>query len=312
MPSEIPPADALHPPLDSEEGAAGLAGAEATTLDEPGILALPWAFARVGWFLCLAAALVVIFALLPPEPGTPGWWRRAALVVPAQAPMAIVGLCLAHLGVLLDPDNPLPRRRLRWLRRAAAAAAGLLLVLMPVQLGQALIPADAVLSGGGPDPVDQRVRQRFAALRSAVGSAASVPELRERLRVLQGPPLDPRADSLPLPLVRGRLLLALERSQPFVVERVKEGRSQRARGLGFIEGLRLALPTVLQALALASLSPLAPWTVPGRWRLRGRVAGVARQGQRALLSDLAFYGADEPLASETNPIRQVSPPPSND
>jgi hypothetical protein len=236
-------------------------GSEAAA--DPAVLLLPWALGRAGWLLGLVALAVPGLALLAAGlPSAEGWQRFSTLVL-AQAPLALLGLVLAHLAVLLDPDDRQLRRRLTRLRRAAAVGALVLLLLIPLHLWLLRATAPAALADR--PQLEQRLEQRFTALRQAVTEARSLPELRERLRLLQGPPLSPQAELLPLPVLRQRLLLALERSQPFVRERLADNLDQRALVRDGLEALRLLVPSLLYAIALASLSPLAPLTLPERW-----------------------------------------------
>lgn len=274
--------------------APGLEPAEEEEL-QPALLQLPWALARVGWLLCLAAVALPLLALLPPALADPAWWRRAGAVLPAQAPVALLGLSLLHLAALLDPDNRLLQRRLRRLRRGAAAASLVLLLLVPLQL-VLLLRGDAA-SPAARSRVDQQLDRRFAALRSAVLSSRSVPELRERLRLLQGPPLAPQADALPLPVVQRRLLLALERSRPFVQERLHEGLGERALALQGVEAVRAALPALLYGLALAAFSPLGPFRVPGSRPAAASGARWSLPRQRPLEQEMEGYlEGEEPAA----------------
>jgi hypothetical protein len=203
-------------------------------------------------------------------PSAEGWQRFSTLVL-AQAPLALLGLVLAHLAVLLEPEDRRLRRRLTRLRRAAAVGAVVLVLLIPLQLW--LLRAAPATAADRPQ-LEQRLERRFAALRQAVVDARSLPELRERLRLLQGPPLSPQAETLPLPVLRQRLLLALERSQPFVRERLADNLGQQAQVRDGLEALRLVVPSLLYAIALASLSPLAPLTLPDRWFRGARGAAL--------------------------------------
>lgn len=258
---------------------------------QPALLQLPWAFARAGGLLCLAAVALPLLALLPPALADPAWWRRASAVLPAHAPVALLGLSLVHLAALLDPDNRLLQRRLRRLRRGAATASLVLLLLVPLQL-LLLLRADAV-SPAARSRADQQVERRFAALRSAVVSSRSVPELRERLQLLQGPPLAPQADALPLAVVQRRLLLALERSRPFVQERLSQGLGERALAREGFEALSAALPALLYAFALGAFSPLGFFGRPEGPRTTNRPARRGLRHQRLLEQEVEGYLAGE-------------------
>jgi hypothetical protein len=283
-------------------------GSEAA--DDPAVLLLPWALGRAGWLLCLVALAVPALALLAAGlPSAEGWQRFSTLVL-AQAPLALLGLVLAHLAVLLEPEDRRLRRRLTRLRRAAAVGAVVLVLLIPLQLW--LLRAAPATAADRPQ-LEQRLERRFAALRQAVVDARSLPELRERLRLLQGPPLSPQAETLPLPVLRQRLLLALERSQPFVRERLAENLGQRALVRDGLEALRLVVPSLLYAIALASLSPLAPLTLPERW-IRGatRATGVQGQIPSPMGRDAAGRLAEELAAQappEASTTESPGPPP---
>jgi hypothetical protein len=219
----------------------------------------------------------------------------------AQGPLALLGLVLAHLAVLLDPEDRQLRRRLTRLRRAAAVGALVLVLLIPLQLWLMRAVPDAV--AGRP-----QLEQRFAALRQAVVEARSLPELRERLRLLQGPPLSPQADVLPLPVLRQRLLRALDRSQPFVRERLADNLGQQAQVRDGLEALRLVVPSLLYAIALASLSPLAPLTLPDRWFRGARGAALPIPIPSPRGRDAADQLAQE-LAAQAPPEASAPTPP---
>ena len=283
MPEALRPAEAGLEPQPPEPGP------EPEPEAIQALLQLPRALGRVAWLLCLAVLITALLALMPPALRDAGWWRRLGTTLPAQAPLALLALVLAHLAALLDPDDPLLRRRLRRLRRGAAVAAVLLLLLLPLQLA-------LLLSGDPSGPaarqrIDQQLERRYASLRAAVTGAGSVPELRERLRLLQGPPLSPQADTIPLPLVQRRLLQALERSRPFVEERLNEGLGARGLARRSFEAVGAAVPALLYGLALASLSPLS---APGARRPRSaapagpaRAAGLLRGELEAYVRDSA-------------------------
>jgi hypothetical protein len=284
-------------------------GSEAT--NDPAVLLLPWALGRAGWLLGLTALMVPALALLAAGlPSAEGWQRFSALVL-AQGPLALLGLVLAHLAVLLDPEDRQLRRRLTRLRRAAAVGALVLVLLIPLQLWLMRAVPDAV---AGRPQLEQRLEQRFAALRQAVVEARSLPELRERLRLLQGPPLSPQADVLPLPVLRQRLLRALDRSQPFVRERLADNLGQQAQVRDGLEALRLVVPSLLYAIALASLSPLAPLTLPDRWfrGARGTALPIPSRRGRDAADQLAQELAAQAPPEASAPTPPGPPPPPAD
>jgi len=257
---------------------------------ESDLAQLAWALGRVGWLLVLVGLVVAGLNLLPLQPWEGSWWRALAGVLLQAAPLPLLGSSLVHLGAFLDPADRLLLRRLRRVRRGAALLAVLFLLLVPLQLWTGW-SVDR-LSSGARDRAEQKLSRRFLALQSAVATSSTIPELRERLVLLQGPSLAPEADALPFPLVKRRLLLALERSQPFVQEKVAAEFGARSVASQSLEVLRIVLPALLYAIAFATLSPLAPFSIAATWWPAGFPGGLRSRARRRRVEEVDAYLSD--------------------
>jgi hypothetical protein len=248
---------------------------------------LAWALGRVGWLLALVGLVAAGLNLLPLQPWQDTWWRGLAGVLLQAAPLLLLGSSLLHLAAFLDPADRQLQRRLRRVRRGAALLAVLFLLLVPLQLWTGW-SVDR-LSPGARDRSEQQLSRRFRALRSAVATSSTISELRERLLLLQGPALAPQADALPFPLVKQRLLLALERSQPFVKEKLAAEFGARSVAGQSLEVLRIVLPSLLYAIAFATLSPLAPFSIAATWCPAGFPAGLRSRARRRREEEVDAY-----------------------
>ena len=257
---------------------------------EADLAELAWALGRVGWLLALVGLVVAGLALLPLQPWDRTWWRGLAGVLLPSAPLPLLGFSLVHLGAFLDPADRLLQRRLRRVRRGAALLAGLFLLLVPLQLWTGWSVDQ--LSSGGRERAEQQLGRRFQALRSAVATSTTIAELRERLALLQGPSLAAEVDTLALPVVKRRLLMALERSQPFVKERVAAEFGARTLANQTLEVVRIVLPALLYAIAFATLSPLAPLSIAVTWWPAGFPGGLRSRARLRRVEEVDAYLSD--------------------
>ena len=156
-------------------------------------------------FLAILAGALFPIALL-----APAWQLRFGGALINASPVALTGLAMLHLAAALDPEDPLLAGRLRLAAQLAIPAALGFLLLLPLLNSAALRQQS--------DQAQQRrsqlgtANQQLEALRLAVRQAGSVPELDQRLSALRGPQLEPSDRSLPLPEVRRRVDVVLDRA----------------------------------------------------------------------------------------------------
>jgi len=229
----------------------------------------------------------VINTSIPLELGSPQWRLRFCDAVVSQAPLVLMGLCLAVLAQHWLAPSATLGRILRWTRRAALPLALGFALLIPLQGAASL----ELLQTGSrtSNAMVRQSDQRLAALTRAInqtGSSAELQTLVERLPAGLPPLQQLGAD---LSGQQQQLIALLKQLRGRSVLEVQLNR-QRQQTLLLRNSLRLSLLAALLAWLFLQLSPRrVPW---GWLRLR-RVPwpGKARPSQ-AMAAELARYCND--------------------
>jgi hypothetical protein len=165
----------------------------------------------------LALVLVILYltmiasSILPFQPRNPAWQIRMVGALVNGATLPLVALVLLQVGTILDPRDPLLKRRQRRFSQFAAAAALGFLLLCPLQ-----IAAGVVLQNDTSVLQARRLTQaeeQLARLREAAEMASSGPELSSSFQKLGGPTIPPADLALPLPLLKDQVRTALDQVQ---------------------------------------------------------------------------------------------------
>ncbi len=204
---------------------------------------------------CLGLLLVFLaFALtdsLPLQLLDPAWQLRFANRMVNTGIIALVAFLLLHLAVFIDPANRVLRGPLRTARQWALAAVIGFLLLLPLQSFATW--RVLALSSGNQLSQRQLVSQRLAVIRQAVDAAGSSADLEARFASLPGtkPELPPAALRLPLPQLKRRLLLELQKTEERISDRLRGPTPAEIWGLG--QGLvRVMVASLGFALAFSA------------------------------------------------------------
>jgi hypothetical protein len=220
----------------------------------------------VGVVLIVLFLTILSTSLLPVRLLDAAWQLRVGGALINASPFPLIGFVLLHVAASLDPQDPLLVQRRRLAAQLAAVVAIGYLLLAPLlatanlqrQQNQALATSSGL----------RRDSERLQQMRQVVSSAATIPELEQRLAPLDGPRLDAADRSLPLPLLRSRIASLLDQAA---------ARLERAR---------------------SSAPPASPWALVGDivrtsvacLALAVGFAGLARRpdSELSLLEELEF------------------------
>lgn len=180
-----------------------------------------------------------------------------AVVLSRNAALPLLAVTLQHLALGLSPDDGAQARRARRASLACTLISLGFLALLVVQ-GAALTRHDNGLAADL-ERREFRLQDRYQRLRQVVRDADSLPELRQGLRQLQGPPVPQSFPGTPLPAIRARMLQALDRSEPYVRQRLMQRWREEYQSAAVIEGLSQMLPSLIYALGFAIFAQL-PWS----------------------------------------------------
>ncbi|MEB3168366.1 MAG: hypothetical protein VKK97_06485 [Synechococcaceae cyanobacterium] len=167
-------------------------------------------FSRLAVVFVVLFVVLVLGVLLPFEPLDPAWQSRLTAALVNAATLPLLALALLQLAWLLDPDDPVIRRRQQRFARLAIAASFGFLLLAPLQIRAGL----RLQGSSGSQALGrlERAEHQLAALRQAVAEAASPADLGARFQKLSGPSLSPTDLALPLPLLKAQAQVARERA----------------------------------------------------------------------------------------------------
>jgi hypothetical protein len=226
--------------------------------------------------LVLAALYLSILSgsFFPVQLLNPAWQLKVGSALINASPFALLGLALLHLGVVIDPGDPLLANRQRLGSRLAVAVSLGFLLLVPM-LSVAAV-SDQQQRSASQSALIRRADANLQALRQVVASASSGQELRERLIALNGPVLDAQAPARPLPALRAEVSSLLDQAAAQVARQQQLLPSANPLLL-LPEILRNACASLALALGFAGLaqrpgrelSLLAELQIAwDRWRLR--------------------------------------------
>jgi hypothetical protein len=159
--------------------------------------------ALAGWVLIVLFLTILSASLLPVRLLDAAWQLRVGGVLINAAPFPLIGLVLLQFAASLDPGDALLMQRRRMAAQLATLVALGYLLLAPL-LATANLQrqhSQALANSGGLRRASQQLQQ----MRQVTSSASSIPELEQRLAVLQGPRLDAADRLLPLPVLRSRV-----------------------------------------------------------------------------------------------------------
>jgi len=186
----------------------------------------------------------VLARIIPVRVLLASWQLEFSASLVDAAPIALLGLILAHLAAYIDPSSPILRQRKQRFSRMAMAAVFGFLLLIPLNVY-------AVWTGIGNlqatrTKVEADAGRRIDKFREIVSSAASPEDLQQRLESIGVPGLKPSDLRLPLPRLKQLLLANLDQAQG-KLEAKKNGADSFLR-----EGLWSLIQSVLK-LVVASL-----------------------------------------------------------
>lgn len=260
LPMDAPPEQAFLPPTLPEP--AGEAGAVFQSL------------ACACFFLY---ALAVLLAVLPPQLLMPEWQIRFGQMLIGQAPLALLGVGLAHLAGYLDPDATRLQRRLMTLRRWTVAVTVAFLMLLPLQwqaFASTLRQESRSL-----DQQRQQLHRRHDQLRQAIRSAADQDQLAQTLQRFQAPGLPASARRLPLRKLQQQLL-RVEAVAHRGVRRQLEAEANQRLSSSLRSAIGLMLSTLVLALSFAACSQRrrSPYSLLQEGLLLIKATGTASPG----------------------------------
>jgi hypothetical protein len=209
------------------------------------------------------------------------WQLEFSASLVDAAPIALLGLILAHLAAYIDPSSPILRQRKQRFSRMAMAAVFGFLLLIPLNVY-------AVWTGIGNlqatrTKVEADAGRRIDKFREIVSSAASPEDLQQRLESIGVPGLKPSDLRLPLPRLKQLLLANLDQAQGKLEAKKNGADSFLREGLwSLIQSvLKLVVASLVLALAFAAgaqgrnsdISLLESWQRGWNQRVRRRSLG---------------------------------------
>jgi len=199
----------------------------------------------------LGTAATLLFNLFPLRLANSQWQLTQMGNLVANGSWLLLGLVLLHLAALLQPTQARLTRRLATLRRLAAGAAVLYLVLAPLQLAATWNGIDTVENTRS--RVVGGTMARVKVLREAIQKASDLPDLRRRAAAIPGaPPIPEEAATLPFETLRRTLLGQLDTLETNVKRQLGQARPRNAQQEIWRQTLRGAFTSLLLAIGFAS------------------------------------------------------------
>ena len=285
----------------------------------------------------LGTAATLLFNLFPLRLANSQWQLTQMGNLVANGSWLLLGLVLLHLAALLQPTQARLTRRLATLRRLAAGAAVLYLVLAPLQLAATWNGIDTVENTRS--RVVGGTMARVKVLREAIQKASDLPDLRRRAAAIPGaPPIPEEAATLPFETLRRTLLGQLDTLETNVKRQLGQARPRNAQqeiwrqtlrgaftslllAIGFASGaegragkpsllaslLSLRLPSLPRKIRLPKLTGLRAWQWGLRQTIRRRFGSSGRQRRASKAKPKASSSpSPSPISSSPTPISNRS------
>lgn len=199
----------------------------------------------------LGTLATLLFNLFPLRLANSQWQLTQMGNLVANGSWLLLGLVLLHLAALLQPNQARLTRRLATLRRLAAGAAVLYLLLAPLQLAATWNGIDTVENTRS--RVVGGTMARVKVLREAIQKARDLPDLRRRAAAIPGaPPIPEEAATLPFETLRRTLLGQLDTLETNVKRQLGQARPRNAQQEIWRQTLRGAFTSLLLAIGFAS------------------------------------------------------------
>jgi hypothetical protein len=228
---------------------------------KPSVAALLTA-AALGCFVIYVTT--VLSDVVPVQPLEPQWQRLFVGSVLNNVGFPLIGLVLIHLARYLLPEQPDLARLTKSVQHLAAAAALLLVLLIPLHAAATL----NILQGQAATQGAQlrQAEQRYGLLRQVILGARNPKELQQNLALNDGPRLASSDLTRPLPQLRADLLAGLAQART-EARRQLEGPRPAEILTGIAQILRIGIIAAFMAIAFAAGArrPGADQTLLGEW-----------------------------------------------
>lgn len=199
----------------------------------------------------LGTAATLLFSLFPLRLTNSQWQLAQMGNLVANGSWLLLGLVLLHLAAMLQPNQARLTQRLALLRRLAALAAVLYLLLAPLQLAATWNGIDTVENTRS--RVVGGTMARVKVLREAIQKASDLPDLRRRAAAIPGaPPIPEEAANLPFETLRRTLLGQLDTLESNVKRQLGQATPRTAQQELWRQTLRGAFTSLLLAIGFAS------------------------------------------------------------
>jgi len=243
---------------------------------KPSVAALLTA-AALGCFVIYVTT--VLSDVVPVQPLEPQWQRLFVGSVLNNVGFPLIGLVLIHLARYLLPEQPDLARLTNSVQHLAAAAALLLVLLIPLHAAATL----NILEGQAAAQAAQlrQAEQRYGLLRQVILGARSPQELQQNLALNDGPRLASSDLTRPLPELRANLLVGLAQART-EARRQLEGPRPAEILTGIAQILRIGIIAAFMAIAFAAGArrPGADQTMLGEWTEERRRRLMEREARR--------------------------------
>jgi hypothetical protein len=228
---------------------------------KPSVAALLTA-AALGCFVIYVTT--VLSDVVPVQPLEPQWQRLFVGSVLNNVGFPLIGLVLIHLARCLLPEQPDLARLTKSVQHLAAAAALLLVLLIPLHAAATLNILQGQAAARGTQL--RQAEQRYGLLRQAILGARSPQELQQNLALNDGPRLASSDLTRPLPQLRADLLAGLAQART-EARRQLEGPRPAEILTGIAQILRIGIIAAFMAVAFAAggRRPGADATLLGEW-----------------------------------------------
>ncbi len=174
--------------------------------------------AATGFFLVFAGSVVA--DLFPLQLLNPQWQVLFIARVLAAASFALVGFCLVHIAVAMNPANPSLRAHLNSLRRLAVAATLGFLLFIPLQ-GFATWRSLQIAKTNQATQINM-AKRRLAPMKAALTAATSTADLQARLAQMKDFRITLTPDDLkrPLPELKEAIRANMDRAENLYFARI--------------------------------------------------------------------------------------------
>jgi len=202
---------------------------------------------------------IVFGSLFPIQLMVPAWQLKAGSALINASPFPLIGLCLLHLAIDINPKDELLIKRHSFAAKLAVAVSLGFLLLVPLMSMAAVVQQQQRATDQS--SLIRRAETNLQALSQVVSSSKTTSELRDRLIALNGPVIDEDNATKPLSTLKAEVNGLLTQAAAQVARKRQQLPPSKPWRL-FPELLRNSFACLALAIGFAGLARRGRRTIP--------------------------------------------------